>query len=215
MGFYVVILSKNIDNLDPCVQAIREHEPAAKVVVVDDGLRERVKSCYYVDGRKPFIFAANVNLGMRVSVMDDVIILNDDALLKTPQGFTKLQQLAIAHEDIGVLAPVTNVTGLMEQRPQNRGLRFVNGLTIPFICAYIPRRVIDAIGYLDERFTAYGWEDNDYCRRARLAGFKLAVYDGVFVDHGSLRSTFRGAPKTAGMLEAGRKIYLEKWGSIA
>ncbi len=42
-------------------------------------------------------------------------------------------------------------------------------------CMLIRRQVIDQIGYLDENFFAYQ-EDTDYCRRARLAGWKI-FYD--------------------------------------
>jgi GT2 family glycosyltransferase len=39
-------------------------------------------------------------------------------------------------------------------------------------CMLIRRQVIDQIGYQDENFFAYQ-EDTDYCRRARLAGWKI------------------------------------------
>lgn len=39
-------------------------------------------------------------------------------------------------------------------------------------CMLIRREVIDQIGYLDENFFAYQ-EDTDYCRRTRLAGWKV------------------------------------------
>lgn len=42
-------------------------------------------------------------------------------------------------------------------------------------CMMIRHKVIDQIGYLDELFFAYQ-EDTDYCRRARLAGWKV-FYD--------------------------------------
>jgi GT2 family glycosyltransferase len=94
--------------------------------------------------------------------------------------------------------------------------------TVAFVCVLIPRRTIEAVGLLDERFggvTAegkqiYGWEDNDYCRRVNNAGLKIGIHDGCYVDHAKLTSSFRGMPTAAGDINAGRKIYLDKWGSM-
>jgi len=90
------------------------------------------------------------------------------------------------------------------------------------VCVLIPRRTIETVGLLDERFgglTAngqriYGWDDNDYCRRVRNAGLKIGIHDGCYVDHGSLKSTFRGDPRAAGDISAGRELYLAKWGDL-
>ena len=53
---------------------------------------------------------------------------------------------------------------------------------IPFWCAVIRRSVISKIGYLDERYIHYA-SDNDYCDRARKAGFKLLWVQDVFLEH--------------------------------
>jgi hypothetical protein len=45
------------------------------------------------------------------------------------------------------------------------------------------------------------------------AGLKLGICDEVFVDHASLRSTFRGTGFAD--LAPNREIYLKKWGSLA
>jgi GT2 family glycosyltransferase len=212
----VIILSKTASNLIPCLEAVRKHEPHAQIVVVDDGLSSAEQIAVYylqariVPGDKPFVFARNVNIGI-AACDDDVVLLNDDALLETPNGFSMLAKVA---EDptVGIVAPTTNVTGLREQwRRGDHSIRFMPRV-IPFVCVYIPRRVIDQIGLLDERYVGYGWEDNDYCRRVTMASLKLAIVDDVYVDHGSLVSTFRGDPKAPGDLGIGRKLFTEKWG---
>ena len=53
-------------------------------------------------------------------------------------------------------------------------------------CMLIRREVIDAIGYLDERFFAYQ-EDADYCLRARQAGWQVYyVPTSQIIHYGSL-----------------------------
>jgi GT2 family glycosyltransferase len=46
---------------------------------------------------------------------------------------------------------------------------------VQFCCAAVHRRVFDAIGYLDTRFRLGYFEDDDFCLRASLAGFRLGV----------------------------------------
>ncbi|TET69115.1 MAG: glycosyltransferase family 2 protein [Candidatus Aminicenantes bacterium] len=55
-------------------------------------------------------------------------------------------------------------------------------------CLLVRRRVIDEIGLLDENFFAY-YEDIDWCRRMRKAGWKIIYYPAVKVIHLTGEST--------------------------
>jgi GT2 family glycosyltransferase len=227
MSFSIIIPSRNAANLVPCVGAVRRHAPGAEIVLVDDGIDwnprhlatptespqdPHVKSVVTViQGAKPFIFARAANMGIAAARDNDVILLNDDALLETPFGFHKLEAASQAHPEMGLISAVTNLAGNPAQRPQDIGLR-KETRTVAFVCVYIPRRTLDRVGLLDERFTAYGWEDNDYCRRTREAGLEIGIFDDCFVDHASLHPTFRASPRISGELRAGREIYCAKWG---
>lgn len=219
MSYSVVILSKNADNLIPCVEAIRAAGEQCPIIVVDDGLNiepilGRVwGNCIIVRGEKPFIFSRNANRGIAHSETDDVILLNDDALLETHEGFSVLAQACEKHPEYGLISATTNLAGNPQQRPHGIGLRDAQRV-VAFVCVYIPRRTIESVGLLDERFVAYGWEDNDYCRRVRDAGLKIGIHDGCYVDHGCLHSTFRGNPRAAGNIHAGAAIYRAKWGDL-
>ena len=223
MSYTVIIPSKSAANLDRCVNALCEKQPGLSIIVVDDGIEwEEVRGGFIscsdfkvIDGEKPFVFARNCNLAIKAcNGDDDVILLNDDALLETARGFDLLDHISRTHAEFGLISAVTNIAGNPAQRPKQSGLR-VEKRTVAFVCAYIPRRTIHAIGLLDERFTEYGWEDNDYCLRVRKAGMKIGVFDDCFVDHATLRSSFRGEPESFRNIEAGRKIYIEKWGAQA
>jgi len=231
-GLSVIILSKTASNLIPCVEAVRKNEPAARITVIDDGVDWSATPWpddggenlpfEALMGESPFVFARNHNIGIQAAGDDDVVLLNDDALLETPNGFSAMRYAAESHPNIGLISASTNLAGNPEQhRRRDIGFRVLerNTLgnsfpTVAFICVLIPRRTINLVGLLDERFTAYGFEDNDYCRRVMLAGLQIAVHDGCFVDHSKLKSSFRGAPAAGGKLEDGRAIYLDKWGSM-
>lgn len=224
-GLSVIIPSRNAKNIVPCVRAIREAGETCRVVVVDDfddpyGVRPVLGEYHgdnrvlWVGGVKPFQFPRNINIGIRAADTDDVVLLNDDAILQTPGGFTAMQKLAEEHPEYGIIGAVTNVTGQPEQQPQDIGLREVPHFA--FVCVFIPRRTIDLLGGLDERYCLdYGCDDRDYCEAVTRAGLKIGVFDGCFVDHASLISTYRGDPHTPKSFAQNYALLLEKWGTLS
>jgi len=224
MGLSIIIPSKNAANLVPCVQAIRAAGETCRIIVIDDGLDHTEihygtgrLDPYCVLGHKPFVYARNINLGIYAAGTDDVILLNDDALLQTPMGFTKMWEQSKRRPQYGVIASACNNVGnpLQNLVPELADLDGVRDerRTLCFTCVLIPRRVIDAVGLLDERFVDYGMDDDDYCLRVRYHGLRLAIYDGCYCDHGSLTSSYRGGPEAGGDFMPNLKRFIAKWGT--
>lgn len=213
----VIIPSKTRSNFEACEAAVIDRNPSCRIILVDDGItpgwrytpRPTSREGIAVDGDKPFVFSRNVNLGIVAAGDDDVIILNDDALLRTPRGFSLLQQAAYDNPEFGIIASTTNIVGNRNQCPQAVGLREEPRM-VCFVCVFIPRRTIDQVGLLDERFVHYGCDDDDYSLRVRNAGLKIGIHDGCFVDHGCLPSTYRGAG--GGDYSRNLEIFKQKWG---
>lgn len=213
-GLTVIIPSKTASNFRACYGAVKQFNEEAGVLLIDDGV-EPLPMVELIPGIKPFCFARNVNLGIRARDEDDIAILNDDAILQTRGGFSLLQQAAEEHPEYGIISATTNNVGNLNQRPKGIGLR-EDSRMVCFIAVLIPRSTIERVGLLDERFGGpgvYGFEDDDYCYRVRQAGLKIGIHDGVFVDHSSLKSTFRGDPRTPAELTGGRSLFVEKWGN--
>lgn len=213
----VVIPSKTATNFVPCAEAVRRHEPEARIILIDDGMdlswlpRPDLMPCIGHRTGLPFVFSRNVNAGIKLAERDDVVVLNDDALLETPGGFSLLQKAADEHPEFGLIGAVTNVTGASGQFPQTIGLREVSH--IAFVCVLIPRKTIERVGLLDERYCLdYGVEDRDYCEICLRAGLKIGVHDFCYVDHGSLRSTFRGDPYASLSFARNLDLFNKKWG---
>lgn len=224
--FTVIIPSRNAANLLRCVQAIHDHERAAGIIVVDDGLDASAADVLNdprvrrIEGVKPFIFARNANLGIVAAGTDDVILCNDDALLETPNGFTLLAETAAAHPECGVMSAATNKGAPCQRQRPGKGVRYDN-VMVAFVCVFISRGIIERIGMLDERFglnaggegrRGYGCDDDDLCWRVRGAGLKLGICDAVHVDHKSLKSTFRHDPEHPADVKLHEALFEEKWG---
>lgn len=219
MIYSVVILSKDGAKAKQCVEAVLGMQPDLNprhVILVDDGMEwdEVDVSCQCVLGEKPFIFSRNANIGIREAGQRDVILLNDDALLETPYGFNGLAHLSMAYPEYGLIASVTNSVGNRNQfaKGTEAGNLIDEPRMVCFICVYIPRRTIDLVGGLDERFDGYGWEDNAYCELVKRAGLKIGIYTGCFVNHTKLKSSFRDGTYPAGGFERGKAIFEKYYG---
>ncbi len=152
-------------------------------------------------------FGGSYNRGMARAEGASVVLLNDDVYL--PLGsIDRLVNVLVEEPQAGLVGPVTNwVTAYQNTRlfPRIRNCspqelerierfaaelrRRVGPRTIPVdrligFCLAIHRDVIRAIGYLDESFAHGLYEDDDYCLRARRAGFRLLLDLSTFVHHG-------------------------------
>jgi hypothetical protein len=209
-----IIPSKSATNFLACADAVRKLEPAVRIILIDDGMDldwlpcPDLMPCLAYRTGQPFQFSRNVNAGIKLAGNDDCLVLNDDAILETPGGFTLLQKAAEEHREFGIIGAVTNNVGNRNQFPQGKGLR-EDPRMVCFVCVLIPRRTIEKVGMLDERYNCYSHQDDDYCYRVSTAGLKIGIHDGCFVDHASLKSTFRGAPHHGGDLIAGARIFRE------
>lgn len=242
-GLSVIIPSRNASNLVPCVEAVRKLEPEARIIVVDNSdpqPGEIFQFCRRVGakwtwGYGPFTFAGHVNQGIEATrpqvdvtccsdasarftgpYRDDVVILNDDALLRTPGGFSLLQREAEAHPEYGLIASTCNNVGNPNQWPKpatgaEATLRDEPRM-VCFVAVLIPRRTLETVGLLDERYVGYGMDDDDYSLRVRNAGLKIGIHDGCYVDHGSLTSSYRGEGGAGGNFLPNMQLFIEKWG---
>lgn len=186
-------------------------------------LDEVVPGWYNIQGPEgKFVFSVNANLGLKAVDPDaDVLLVGDDVRFKEPESVDKLFHLAHADSEIGILSPkiLGGADNPLQMNPPT-GTTYSDRY-LALVCTYIKRGVINKIGYLDESFnTGWGWDDVDYSRRARQAGFKLAVTSEVEVIHGvrkrgseTLIRSEKGEHKAMqAQDDIHAQIYLKKWG---
>ncbi len=219
MNFSVVIPSGNAGNLIACVRSLLAAEPelsSQEIIVVDDGARAGAEASlpelHWITGITPFIFSRNSNLGI-MTAGRDVFLMNDDANLVTPRGFSLLAQEVLRRPEVGVCsAGIRGVVGnprqLVSARP---GFRYESS-AIAFVCIFVPWRTYAALGPLDEQFVGYGFEDNDYCARVFQAGLRIGICDRCVVEHAKHPSVFRTRANFPALFEQNRQLYRSKWG---
>lgn len=217
MGLTVIIPTKTTANVTACLDAIYQHAPETKQIIVDDGIEpiEIHDSTRIIQGEKPFIFSRNVNLGIKAAGKDDIIVLNDDAILTVPGGFRAMRRMAVDYPEYGIISASANNVGNPNQFKRSRPTEMIvreEPRMVCFVCVLIPRRTIDRVGLMDERYVGYGLDDDDYCLQVRKAGLKIGIFDGCFVDHARLTSTYRSKEGGADF-KPNLKLFVEKWGT--
>jgi GT2 family glycosyltransferase len=172
---------------------------------------QRIRA-FLVDNKIPFRTIRNernegfiraVNQGMRASTSEHLVLLNNDVVV-TAGWLDKMLDFQRAHPRTGVIGVVTDtgtiqsyksprvylLTGYKDGDPAEYHNALPSGLhreivasCVPFSCVLMSKAMIRQVGMLDDDFSPGYGDDDDYCDRARLAGWKTVILLNVFVYH--------------------------------
>ncbi len=218
----------------PCLESIFTNSAGSdfEVIVVDNNSTDETPAYLRaMMGREPRLrcifnksnrgFAGGNNDGLKIASGSFLILLNSDCIV-TKNWSEGLTALLAQDPGIGLAGPVSNSVG-NEQRIFTRGITpeeiIAEGLTwvlnslggrfetemLSFFCVALRRDVLDRVGMLDEDFGLGFYEDDDYCMRARHAGYKLICAEDVFVYHRGGGSFGRTGNQTRKIMKENRK----------
>ncbi len=176
-------------------------------------------------------FPVAVNQGITASSGEFILIANNDIIL-TDGCLEKLIEVAESDSSVGIVGPISNeVSGFQKDNDakyetidemhlyasdlaeKNTG-ELIIFPRVAFLCTLIKREVIEKIGGLDERFSPGNYEDDDFCLRNQLAGYKTAIAKGIFVHHfGSKSFKSNGTKSYSEILHKNRQKFIDKWGA--
>jgi len=232
----IVIPTYNgLDLLRRCVSSIRRHTaPPYEIIVVDnastDGtaewcMREKLK---LVSLARNVGFPAACNKGLRLSVGDTLVLLNNDTIV-TSNWLDNLTAALHSSSEVGIVGPVTNYASgsqrvdlhfedlgqfqsLAEANNVSDSSKWMSAKRIVGFCLVFRRSLMEAIGLLDERFSPGHYEDDDYCYRARQQGFRLLIcHDALIYHEGSASFVRQGVERQSELVERNYRLFMDKW----
>ena len=189
-----------------------------KVVLVDNGSTDGSVSsikCEYpsvvlMENRDNLGYTEGNNIGMKYALengADYLWLLNNDTVVQE-EALQEMVKSAESSKEVGLLNPYIyyhddpetlqfkgsivdwenySIRKLSTDKPENGSVEG-SRTALWGTALLIKREVVDAIGYLDERYFAY-YEDEDYCLRALKKGFECAVVSKAKIYHKDSRST--------------------------
>ena len=191
------------------------------------------KEGFFIRSEKNLGFSGGNNVVMKRFLEDPEIthlcMLNSDVIV------TDYWLDYLTEKDYDAVGPVTNATGneqtvaidyqakpnydAFEQANQfakyrhntYEGLEYETEI-LYFFNTIIARRVVERIGFLDERFFPGSFEDGDYCLRMKNAGFHQMIIRGCYVHHfGSGSFSKLDMSNRVNISNVNRKRFEEKW----
>lgn len=234
MTYAVVTLSRYPELATRLIASIREtHAQMPPVIAVCDRHNHDFGADVdHVRSWEPFVFARNANKGICAALRSDVILINDDCAITEPETFNTLAEAAYRSPDYGIVAPLidggvgnpyqsAHRPELWRQAGMNLDMLKIGGtgpdsMPVCFVAVYLKRAMIDRIGMLDEKFREYGFDDNDYCIRARLAKWETVITRACTVKHGDGGADLRRGQNWSASFARGdnrnnQEYFLQKW----
>jgi glycosyltransferase involved in cell wall biosynthesis len=182
-------------------------------------------------------FVRTVNIGMALQPTRDVVILNSDTVVSN-DWLDRLRHCAYQRPDIATVTPFSNNATICsypqfcEDNPLPGGwtpasldslfaeLNAGESVSIPTgvgFCMYIRRDCLRQVGPFDEATFGRGYgEENDFCMRARDAGWQHRLCADTFVYHcGGVSFGAEKREREAAALNALQELYPEYPGIVA
>ena len=236
----IIILTWNhLDVTRACLESIQRHtHQPHEIIVVDNGstdgtvawLQEQMQqqpTIRLLANSENRGFATGCNQGMQAAIGEYLLLLNNDTVV-TPDWLDGLLE-CLADPSVGIVGPLTNNLSGIQQWPwcSYRTLEELDAFAVQFrqqhrycrvpsrrvvgFCMLFRRSLVDQIGMLDEQFGSGNFEDDDFCLRAALAGYRNLIAADIFIHHvGSASFDANRIDYRAAMLR-NHALFHEKW----
>ena len=195
--YILVVLTKYPDICGNLLESVGKYDPDTEIVIVSDGCEIYHPTAGVINAPQGdgFNFSRNANLAISSAPDHDIILCNDDVILREPKSLQRLAEAGDKRPTVGILSPLIDggvgnpyqsVYKLSEWPSWSTKILSIAGsIPICFVCVWLKRKMLNEIGLLDEGFVGYGLEDNDLCLRARAHGWITGIFREVTVQHGA------------------------------
>ncbi|EFM12988.1 Methyltransferase type 11 [Paenibacillus curdlanolyticus YK9] len=233
----ILVTYNKLDYTKQCIDSIRQRtdEGRYELIVVDNGSMDGTQEWLAAQPDIRLIansdnagFPRACNQGLAAAAGDLLMLLNNDTVV-TPSWLEGLTTALLSATDIGAVGPVTNAASYLTSIPvpyatmdemeafaeaHNRPdpAKWEERVKLIGYCLLMKREAYEQVGELDEQFGIGNFEDDDFCLRMRLAGYKLLLCRDTFIHHYGSVSFSADRTLFQQVLSENTELFKRKWG---
>mgnify|MGYP001256366857 CR=1 FL=1 len=237
----IVILTCNqLGFTKDCLESIQRYTPEQhELIFVDNGSTDgtvswlksqagKASNIHIVENNQNLGFATGCNQGIEAARGEFIMLLNNDVIV-TEGWLGGMLDCLKRQPSAGIVGPMTNnISGTQKVpeapyddvtaidsfagdfRSRYRHRRIPQRRIVGF-CMLFRRELVEQIGLLEESFGSGNFEDDDFCLRSELEGFRNVIAGDVFIHHAG-SATFKGNNfDYANAMSGNMKLFNEKW----
>lgn len=130
------------------------------------------------------------NQGMKIAKGEFIALLNNDILLSPDWHIPLMEKLD--NPETALVSPFaiqsrfvkeSNFLSVARKMKSNVQTNYDEVVKCDFSCVMFKNNLINSIGYFDENFTPAYFEDDDFCVRSILAGYKNYISNQSYIYH--------------------------------
>lgn len=175
-------------------------------------------------------FPAAVNQAIPLARGKQILLLNNDTVVSTG-WLTNMLRVLERDPKSGLVGPCSNQVSGSQMIPVSyQDMSSMDGFAwdhakrysgvteetdrLIGFCLLIRATLISEVGNLDERFGVGCFEDDDYCVRARRAGWKAVIARDAFVHHYGSRTFAASGIDYAELISKNQQRFRDKWNPV-
>lgn len=230
----IVPVFNQIEKTKMFVESLKQQEVEINLIIINNGSDNETSdylktlNAILINNIENKGYVKAINQGIKKSTSEIVCFANNDIIL--PKGMLSLLSQKLVYTDlVGPLStkinPESDDMRLIDFTFKNfdslnyffEDLKIKNKnslIDIDYLYGHfilMKRNVLDAIGGLDESFGQGNYDDVDFCKRAKLNGFRISLAQDCFIHH-FCHTTFNAMNiSVASLMEKNKKYFEEKW----
>jgi len=217
----IIPVWNELESTRECVSKIKAHTHYPyRLIIIDnasgpgtgkylEGLKKDFKDIILIRNNKNLGFVKAVNQGMVASSAEYVCVMNNDAYARENWLKFMIETVESGPGDIGCANPTSNVFGVLE--PDGERLKYQELDACRGFCMLIKREVIRKIGLFDEIYGMGYFEEKDFSKKARQAGYISVRVKSAYVYHVD-KLSFGKIKERGELFRRNEQIYNKRWG---
>lgn len=193
--------------VDNCIGSVKSNSEDFELIIVDDGSPLKYKGFDSADTlithKKSKGIAPSWNDGLAVARGERLVVINDDITAR-PGWLEAMDEALIKEQD----AMVSSVG--VEHLPVESGITTTR-TWFPGSCFMLRKEALNKVGFFDERFSPFYFEDVDYWTRVFKNGYKVVRNYKVGIGHKE-SDVLHKFENNGDINNKNREKYLKKWG---